>query len=172
MSTSNYSKKLNVQEIAIDKLKQAKYNPRIMRDEEFDGLVESIKAFGQRENLIVNSDMTLISGHMRLMAMSSLGFKTVMCDVVELSKDDEKKLNLIMNNPHIQGKFDRLKVDALLAELTLTGTELEGFRLPQLGTLDLSPDEGEEPKKKQIACHNCPIHCAPILAAEGVDNSK
>jgi DNA modification methylase len=142
------SKKLDLREIPIKDLKPAKYNPRTMDDKSFDALVASIRDFGQRENVIVNADMTVISGHMRLLAMQHLGLTSAMCDVVQLSREDEKKLNLIMNSPKLQGEFDTLKVDALLAELQLSGTELEAYRLPELGTLDLSGKADDDPHAK------------------------
>lgn len=126
--------------IPIKKLKPWQGNPRTIDKASFNALVNSLRDFGQRENLIINSDMTVISGHMRLRALKKLGYKDAMCDVVELSKDDEKKLNLIMNSPKLQGQFDTLKVDELLAELSVSEDDLGLYRLPELGTLDLSDD--------------------------------
>lgn len=148
--TVKYSKPLEVKDIAIKELEPAKYNPRTIDRASFDALLNSIRDFGQRENLIVNKDMTVISGHMRLRALKKLGFKTAMCDVVELSKDDEKKLNLIMNSPKLQGEFDLLKVDQLLEQLKLH-EDLDFYRLPELGSLDKS--EGEPGQKEQEEAH-------------------
>lgn len=149
--TVKYSKPLAVKSIAIAKLKPAKYNPRNIDSASLEGLVNSVRDFGQRENLIVNKDMTVISGHMRLRALKKLGYTSAMCDVVELSKDDEKKLNLIMNSPKLQGEFDVLKVDDLLKQLRLH-KDLDVYRLPELGSLkqngEPDPKEQEEAHKK------------------------
>lgn len=56
---------MKLETINLDKLNPAEYNPRTITDDEFNGLVESLKTFGQQENLIVNKDMTIISGHQR-----------------------------------------------------------------------------------------------------------
>ena len=56
---------MNLQLIALNKLRPASYNPRTMGADELEGLKESIKTFGQQENLIVNKDLTVISGHQR-----------------------------------------------------------------------------------------------------------
>ena len=53
---------MNIQTIELDKLNPAEYNPRTITSDEFNGLCESLKTFGQQENLIVNKDMTIISG--------------------------------------------------------------------------------------------------------------
>ena len=65
---------MNIQNIDLDLLNPAEYNPRIITDDEFNGLCESLKIFGQQENLIVNKDMTIISGHQRYEAMKFLGW--------------------------------------------------------------------------------------------------
>lgn len=142
---------MNIQELELDSLNPAPYNPRIMRDEQFDGLVKSLKTFGQQENLIVNKDMTIISGHQRYEAMKFLGWEKALCNVVDLNKAQEKKLNLTMNNKHISGEWDDLKLEEMLEELKLD-EDYEPLRLDKLERLDLS----EPPKKKQlITCPEC-----------------
>lgn len=149
--TVKYSKKLEVRSIPIADLNPAPYNPRTIDQPSLDALEASIRDFGQRENLIVNKDLTVISGHMRLRILKKLGFKDAMCDVVELTKDDEKKLNLIMNSPKLQGVFDLVKVDKLLEQLKIH-KDLNLYRLPELGSLRQSdepdPKEQEEAHKK------------------------
>lgn len=147
--------KIDIKELPIDSLKLAEYNPRTIDKASFKALVNSIKTFGQRENMVVNKDMTVISGHMRLKAMQELGYTTAMCDVVDLTKVQEKKLNIIMNSPLMQGQFDLVKLDELLAELSISEVDLDDFRLPELGTLDLSDSDaklpdGDKPGIQQI----------------------
>lgn len=142
---------IDVRDVPLNEIKPAKYNPRFIKDENFAALRESLKTFGQRENLIINKDGTLISGHKRYEAMLLEGWKTAKCDVLDLKPALEKKLNLIMNNPNMQGEFDTVKVDEILTELQLTEDDLDSFRLPELGTLDLSEDEES---KKQIEAHD------------------
>lgn len=137
--------KIDLRELAISSLNPAEYNPRTIDKNSFKALVNSLKAFGQRENLVVNKDMTVISGHMRLKAMQELGYTHAMCDVVDLTKTQEKKLNIVMNSPLMQGKYDLVKLDEILAELSLTETDLQDFRLPELGTLDLSEGDASLP---------------------------
>lgn len=137
--------------LKLDDIQPALYNPRTMTDLEFNGLVESLKKFGQQENLIVNKDMTLISGHQRLEAMKFLGWTEAMCNVVSLSKISEKKLNLTMNNKAIAGKWDDLKLAEILEELKLED-DYEPLRLDQLEPLDLS---GGPKKRKLITCPEC-----------------
>jgi ParB-like chromosome segregation protein Spo0J len=142
---------MNIQTLKLDDIKPALYNPRIMTDQEFDGLVQSLKTFGQQENLIVNKNMTLISGHQRLEAMKFLGWKEAECNVVDLNPVQEKKLNLTMNNQAISGKWDELKLSELLEELKLDA-DYAPLRLDQLEPLDLS-EKDEEPAS--CKCPEC-----------------
>jgi ParB-like chromosome segregation protein Spo0J len=143
---------MNLQTLNLDDINPADYNPRIITDEEFNGLVESLKTFGQQENLIVNKDMTLISGHQRLEAMKYLGWTQATCNIVKLNKTQEKKLNLTMNNKAIAGKWDDLKLAELLEELKFED-DYEPLRLNKLEPLDLS--DKTEKKRKLITCPEC-----------------
>ena len=141
---------MNIQTISLDQINPATYNPRIITKDEFEGLKQSIKTFGQQENLIVNKDMTLISGHQRLNAMLALGIKEAVCNVVDLDKHEEKKLNVLMNSQAISGKWDDLKLAEILEELKLDD-DYESLRLNALEPLDLSPTEVEEDEAPEVS---------------------
>lgn len=142
MANTKQPAAIKARRIPISKIKAAKYNPRIIDDANYKALKASLRDFGQRENLIVNSDMTLISGHKRLKIMGELGWPDAVFDVVDLDKVREKQLNLIMNNPNMQGRFDMKKLPALLDELRLSPNMAE-YRLPQLAKLELKPSSGK-----------------------------
>lgn len=140
---------MNIEVIQLNKINPAKYNPRIITKDEFDGLKESLTTFGQQENLIVNKDMTLISGHQRLQAMNALGWTEATCNVVDLNNHEEKKLNVLMNSQAISGKWDDLKLAEILEELKLDDN-YEALRLNELEPLDLSPTEVEEDEAPEV----------------------
>lgn len=146
---------MNLQLIALNKLKPASYNPRTMGADELEGLKESIKTFGQQENLIVNKDLTVISGHQRLKAMESLGLTEAMCNVVDLDKRQEKKLNVLMNSQAISGRYNDLMLVEILEELKLDD-DYEALRLNLLEPLDLSPTEVEEDEAPEVDDVNPP----------------
>lgn len=50
---------MKLETIKLNDLNPAEYNPRTITKQEFEGLKESLKAFGQQENLIVNKDMMI-----------------------------------------------------------------------------------------------------------------
>lgn len=104
----------------------ASYNPRKMSEEERRDLEESIKEFGAAVPLVVNIGKrkdTLIGGHQRSTIYADLGIKEVevMVPSRELTKAEEKKLNLRLNKN--QGSWDQDK----LKEMDLTMLLEVGF---------------------------------------------
>ena len=109
---------MDIQKINIQKLKPAKYNPRIdlqPGDKEYQKIKKSIEIFGYVEPIIVNKDMTVIGGHQRLKVLKELGYSEVECVVVNLNKNQEKALNIALNK--IGGEWDTEKLEELLLEL-------------------------------------------------------
>ena len=119
---------MDIQKILIDKLVSAEYNPRKdlqPDDAEYAKLKRSLEAFGYVEPLIINADMTVISGHQRLKVLHELGYTEVDCVVVDLDKKQEKALNVALNKisgewdfEKLSDLFDTLKFDDFPLELT------------------------------------------------------
>lgn len=141
---------MKLETLKLTDLRPADYNPRIITEEEFNGLKESLTTFGQQENLIVNKDMTLISGHQRYEAMKALGWVEAVCNLVDLDKHQEKKLNVLMNSQAISGKYDDLMLSEILEELKLDD-DYESLRLDKLEPLDLSSVEIEEDEPPEVS---------------------
>lgn len=127
---------MNVTTLKLAKIKPAEYNPRTISDEELEGLKHSLLTFGQVENLIVNKDGTLISGHQRYKAMEALGWEEATVVQLDIDKQTEKKLNLEMNNQAISGSWDMLKLGQMLDELK-SDEDYEALRLNKLEPVDL-----------------------------------
>lgn len=126
---------MKIEMIKIENLKPAEYNPRKdlkPEDEEYQKIRKSIIKFGYVAPIIVNADMTVIGGHQRLKVLQELGYKEIECNVVNLSKDEEKALNIALNN--ITGEWDNNKLEDLIAELKETGFDMEctGFNTDEI----------------------------------------
>ena len=79
--------------INIDKLKPAKYNPRVELqpgDEEYEKIKNSIEKFGYAESIVVNKDLTVISGHQRLNVLKNLGYKEIEVAQVKFIQERRK----------------------------------------------------------------------------------
>jgi len=115
----------------LSKLKPAKYNPRkklTPDDAEYQKIKRSIEHFGYVDPIIINSDGTIIGGHQRHTVLKDLGYTEADVVVVDLSKEDEKALNIALNK--ITGEWDETLLKNLLVDLdksdydfTLTGVD-------------------------------------------------
>ena len=81
--------------VNISKVKQNLDNPRFIKDNKFKKLVKSIKVFPEMLKLrpiVVNSDMVVLGGNMRLKACKEAGLKEVyILKATNLTKEQEKE---------------------------------------------------------------------------------
>ena len=130
---------MNIQKVAIQKLKSAKYNPRKElkpEDMEYQKIKASIEEFGYIDPIIVNiKNNTIIGGHQRVKVLKDLGYDKIDCVFVDLDEKQEKRLNLALNK--ITGIWDTEKLNELFNELELSNEELlaTGFDKYELDNL-------------------------------------
>jgi len=150
---------MKIETIKIKDLKPAKYNPRKdlkPEDKEYQKIKKSILKFGYVETIIVNKDLTVIGGHQRLKILEELGYEEIECNVVDLTKDEEKALNIALNN--LSGDWDNQKLEDLITELKVKDFDLDvtGFDEEEIEnmldkSIDLKDDNFElEKELKQI----------------------
>lgn len=90
--------------IKLTTIKSNPNNPRVIRDEKFKKLVKSIEEFPKMMALrpmVVNEDMVVLGGNMRLKALKELGYKEVPNDWIKSAKDltdDEIRRFIIADN--------------------------------------------------------------------------
>lgn len=128
----------------ISALRPAEYNPRKRLrpgDDEYERLKRSIETFGYVDPIIINTDGTVMGGHQRLFVLQDLGFTEADVSVVDLSKADEKALNIALNK--IAGEWDEEKLAAIFAELDASDYDLTltGFGRDELEEIMLDGDE-------------------------------
>ena len=69
-------------------------NPRLIKDEKFRKLVKSIQEFPDMLNvrpLVVNKDMVVLGGNMRLKAIKEAGIKEISIEIVDWTEDQQKE---------------------------------------------------------------------------------
>lgn len=134
---------MQLNKINISDLKFAEYNPRNMSDKEYSGLKASLKEFGVVDPIIVNKDFTIIGGHQRVRAWQELGNIDIDCIVLDLTKKQEKKLNVILNSQLISGTYDDEKLALILEEIK-NDDNYEDLRLDELQPIGYGSDGGGE----------------------------
>jgi len=89
------------EKIKLYKIKGNKKNPRIIKDNKFYDLVESIKGFPEmleKRPIIVDEDMIVLGGNMRLKACKEAGLKEVWVDSAEGWTEEQKNEFIIKDN--------------------------------------------------------------------------
>jgi len=111
-----------VETVEIDTVKLNEENPRILKDDKFKKLVTSIKNFPkmlQLRPIVVNADMVVLGGNMRLQACKKAGLKEVTILKAEHLTEEEQKEFIIKDNvgfgewdwDMIANEWDSEKVD-------------------------------------------------------------
>lgn len=144
----------------IKDLKPCGKNPRKLSKHDQEHLTKSLDKFGQCEPVVINSDGTIIGGHMRVRTMKKMGSKEVDVYVPQspLSEKETDELNIRLNKN--TGEFD---FDILANEWEVEDLIEWGFLEDELGIgSDLGGDDdskGSEEKKVVIVeCPECAAH--------------
>ena len=88
-----------IRKIKINDIKPADYNPRILTQNAFENLQNSIKKLGVLKPIIVHAENnTIVAGHQRTRAMKSLGIEEVDAFVISgINQQDECRFNQLHN---------------------------------------------------------------------------
>jgi hypothetical protein len=122
--------------IKLTTIKSNPNNPRVIRDEKFKKLVKSIEEFPKMMALrpmVVNEDMVVLGGNMRLKALKELGYKEVPDEWVKSAKDlteDEIRRFIIADNVGFgEHDWEMLANEWNVEELGNWGLDIPGFDL-------------------------------------------
>jgi len=86
--------------VKISEVKLNPNNPRLIKDDKFLKLVQSIKDFPEMLNIrpiVVNKDMIILGGNMRYKACKEAGIKEIPIIITDLSEDKQREF-LIKDN--------------------------------------------------------------------------
>jgi hypothetical protein len=87
--------------VKISDVKLNSNNPRLIKDDKFKKLVQSIKDFPEMLDIrpiVVNSDMVVLGGNMRLKACKEAGLKEVPIIMADNLTDEQQREFLIKDN--------------------------------------------------------------------------
>lgn len=83
-----------MESLPISKVRPNSENPRYIKDEKFKKLVKSLRDFPEMANvrpIVVNTEMVVLGGNMRLKAMQEAGWKEVPVQVVDWSEEKQRE---------------------------------------------------------------------------------
>lgn len=86
---------MKIENVKISKVKPNPENPRIIKDEKFQKLVQSIKEFPEMlriRPIVVNQDLVVLGGNMRLKACKDAGMKDIwIIQASDLTEEQQKQ---------------------------------------------------------------------------------
>lgn len=110
--------------VPLAMLKRAEFNPRRISQHAKTGLANAIERFGLVQQIVWNERSgNVVGGHQRLDVLEERGETDAEVIVVDLDEQEERLLNVTLNNPDIQGTWDDEKLGELLSSLRESDTD-------------------------------------------------
>ena len=146
----------NIKKMKLKDIKPNPNNPRVLRDDKFQKLKQSITEFPKMLSLrpmVIDENNVVLGGNMRLRALQELGFTEVEETWVKRSSDlteDEKKRFIIADNVAFgEWDWDTLANDWEVVDLEAWGLEIPnwsaGSELNTMNEDELDLDEEFDP---------------------------
>jgi DNA modification methylase len=127
---------MDIEVVKIKDIKSNPNNPRVIKDDKFHKLCESIKAFPKMLELrpiVVNDDMVVLGGNMRLKALNHLGLtEAPVIKASELTEDQQRQFIIKDNAGFGEWDWDMLANEWNVEELEQWGLDVPAFALNEL----------------------------------------
>ena len=124
-------------------------NPRLIKDDKFKKLVKSIQEFPDMLNvrpIVVNTDMVVLGGNMRLKAIKEAGIKEINVEIVDWTEQQQKEFIIKDNASFGEWAWSDLANNWDSEELTDWGVDIIGFsNVEDLGEGFSLPDGDKSP---------------------------
>jgi hypothetical protein len=135
----------------INKIKSNPNNPRVIKDDKFKKLVQSLKdlpEMAQVRPIVVNQDMIVLGGNMRLKAMKEAGWKEAPVAVVDWDEDKQRQFIIKDNVGFGEWDWDMLANEWDAESLTDWALDLpidlaeikETKDIPDIGEMEFSEE--------------------------------
>jgi site-specific DNA-methyltransferase (adenine-specific) len=119
-------------------------NPRLIKDDKFKKLVQSVKDFPEMLNIrpiVVNKDMIILGGNMRFRACKEAGIKDIPVIVADLSEEKQREFLIKDNTSGGEWDWDMIANEWDTEELEAWGLDIPVFDIKDEGEAD---DDGYE----------------------------
>ena len=138
---------MKIETVKISTVKSNPNNPRIIKDDKFKKLVTSIKEFPQMLDIrpiVVNDEMIVLGGNMRLKACIEAGLKEVsIIKASELTSEQQKEFIIKDNVGFGEWNWDDLANSWDTEQLTEWGLDIPNF---EVTNLEAEEDDFEAPE--------------------------
>ena len=145
---------MEIKNVKLSEIKSNPNNPRIIKDDKFRKLVNSIQEFPKMleiRPIVVNADMIVLGGNMRLKACKEAGLKEVPIIFANDLTEDEQKQFIIKDNIGFgEWDWDMIANQWDSVELQEWGFDIPGFdNVEDLGE-DFTLPEGDKAPFQQM----------------------
>jgi DNA modification methylase len=134
---------MEIKTVKLSEVKSNPNNPRIIKDDKFGKLVKSIQEFPKMleiRPIVVNADMIVLGGNMRLKACKEAGLKEVPIIFADDLTEDEQKQFIIKDNVGF-GEWDW---DMIANEWDAAEIQEWGLDIPDFGVTELPAAEEDD----------------------------
>jgi DNA modification methylase len=135
----------------ISDIKLNPNNPRLIKDDKFKKLVQSIKDFPEMLDIrpiVVNQDMIILGGNMRYRACKEAGIKEIPVIVTNLSEEKQREFLIKDNTSGGEWDWDMIANEWDAEQLVEWGLDIPVFNIEDVGTAEEDdfdvPDGGIE----------------------------
>lgn len=142
-----------IKKVKISEVKPNPNNPRLIKDDKFKKLVKSIQEFPDMLNvrpIVVNKDMVVLGGNMRLKAIKEAGIKEINIEIVDWNEQQQKEFIIKDNASFGEWDWSDLANNWDSEELTDWGVDIIGFSNVQDLGEDFSLPNGDKSPFQQM----------------------
>lgn len=143
---------IQIEIVKISDISNNPNNPRVLKDDKFTKLVESIKTFPKMleiRPIVVNDDMIVLGGNMRLKACKEAGLKEVhIIKASELTPDQQREFIIKDNVGFGEWDWDMIANEWDTEEIEAWGLDIPVFDEPE--ELEAEEDDYEIPEQMQV----------------------
>ena len=135
-----------MQTLPIGKIKANPNNPRTIKDDKFFKLVQSLKDLPEMAKVrpvVVNQDMVVLGGNMRLKAMKEAGWKEAPVEIVDWDEDKQRQFIIKDNVGFGEWDWEMLANEWDAEQLDDWGLDIPAFDDPK--ELEAKEDDYEMP---------------------------
>lgn len=137
-----------IEYVPIWKVKNNPNNPRLVKDDKFKKLVNSIKEFPDmldKRPIIVNEDMIVLGGNMRLKACNEAGLKEIPIIVTDWTEEQQRQFIIKDNLGYGEWDWDMIANEWDENELNEWGLDIPNFE-GDMVELDAVEDDFDAPE--------------------------
>ena len=142
--------------VPIHEIKPYDNNPRHHPVRQLEAITNSIKRFGFRGSILLDSQNVIVAGHARYEAASVAGLESIPCEYANDLTPDEIAAYRVLDNKIAEMSSDDMdKLQLELAKLPDFDFAEFGVKFPTLEVLNEGLCDEDETPKNMIICPKC-----------------